>query len=167
MSVDASAVRITRCLRSLCLALGAQHIAVTYRSSVGAVVSSSLDRVVVEDVVDGLPVREFRWYKGRQHYSGIGPRRRSGRVTFSVSARESEPSSRSSFDGCCSDHWFYDVSCSHIPSYRATMSSGHSPPAGASARSAACRWIWTAAVASGSASHFSTRARNSGSRSLR
>jgi hypothetical protein len=50
--------------------LGAQDIAVTYRSSAGAVVSSSLARVVVEDVVDGQPVREFRWYKGRQHYSG-------------------------------------------------------------------------------------------------
>jgi len=29
-----------------------------------------LDRVAVDDVVAGLPVREFRWYKGRRHYSG-------------------------------------------------------------------------------------------------
>lgn len=30
----------------------------------------TLDRVAVDDVVAGLPVREFRSYKGRQHYSG-------------------------------------------------------------------------------------------------
>jgi hypothetical protein len=43
---------------------------VTYRSGAGVVVTSSLAKVVVGDVVDGLPVREFRWYKGRRHYSG-------------------------------------------------------------------------------------------------
>lgn len=42
----------------------------TYRSGTGAEVSTSLDRVVVDEVVAGLPVREFRWYKGRRHYSG-------------------------------------------------------------------------------------------------
>jgi hypothetical protein len=47
-----------------------QNIAVAYRSGSGAEVSSSLDRVVVDEVVAGLPVREFRWYKGRRHYSG-------------------------------------------------------------------------------------------------
>jgi hypothetical protein len=47
-----------------------QDIAVTYRSGTGTEVSSSLDRVVVDEVVAGLPVREFRWYKGRRHYSG-------------------------------------------------------------------------------------------------
>jgi hypothetical protein len=31
---------------------------------------TTLERVVVDDVVAGLPVREFRWYKGRRHYSG-------------------------------------------------------------------------------------------------
>ena len=31
---------------------------------------TTLDRVAAEDVVAGLPVREFRWYKGRRHYSG-------------------------------------------------------------------------------------------------
>jgi hypothetical protein len=31
---------------------------------------TTLERVVVEDMVAGLPVREFRWYKGRRHYSG-------------------------------------------------------------------------------------------------
>lgn len=50
---------------------GAQQIAVTYRSSSGAIVRSSLDRVPVEEIVDGLPVREFRWYKGRRHCSGF------------------------------------------------------------------------------------------------
>ena len=25
---------------------------------------------MVDDLVTGLPVREFRWYKGRRHYSG-------------------------------------------------------------------------------------------------
>jgi hypothetical protein len=29
-----------------------------------------LDRLAVEDVVAGLPVREFRSYQGRLHYSG-------------------------------------------------------------------------------------------------
>jgi hypothetical protein len=41
-----------------------------YRSNAGVVVESSLDRVPVSDVADGQPVREFRWYKGRRHYSG-------------------------------------------------------------------------------------------------
>ena len=50
--------------------LGAGQIVVMYRPSSGDVVSSSLDRVPVADVVAGLPVREFRWYKGRRHYSG-------------------------------------------------------------------------------------------------
>ena len=31
---------------------------------------TTLDRVLVDDVMAGLPVREFRSYKGRQHYSG-------------------------------------------------------------------------------------------------
>lgn len=30
----------------------------------------TLDQLAVDDVVAGLPVREFRSYKGRQHYSG-------------------------------------------------------------------------------------------------
>jgi len=29
-----------------------------------------LDRLVVSEVTAGLPVRDFRWYKGRRHYSG-------------------------------------------------------------------------------------------------
>ena len=49
---------------------GAEYIAVKYRSSTGALVESSLDRVSVDEVVACQPVREFRWYKGRKHYSG-------------------------------------------------------------------------------------------------
>lgn len=41
-----------------------------YRAGDGSVVETTLDRLVVDEVVDGLPVREFRWYKGRRHYSG-------------------------------------------------------------------------------------------------
>jgi hypothetical protein len=29
-----------------------------------------LDRIVVDHVGGGMPAREFRWYKGRQQYSG-------------------------------------------------------------------------------------------------
>jgi hypothetical protein len=43
---------------------------VRYRGADGEFADTTLDRVVPEDVVAGLPVREFRWYKGRQHYSG-------------------------------------------------------------------------------------------------
>ena len=41
-----------------------------YRRADGEFAETTLDRVVPADVVAGLPVREFRWYKGRQHYSG-------------------------------------------------------------------------------------------------
>jgi hypothetical protein len=43
---------------------------VAYRTGAGADVATTLDRVVVDEVAAGLPVREFRWYKGRKHYSG-------------------------------------------------------------------------------------------------
>src|SRR5579859_62894 len=46
------------------------HVRVTYRAGDGGVVETTLDRVAVGDVAGGLPVREFRWYKGRRHYSG-------------------------------------------------------------------------------------------------
>jgi hypothetical protein len=48
----------------------ASHIRVMYRAGDGAAVETTLDRVAAEDVVAGLPVREFRWYKDRRHYSG-------------------------------------------------------------------------------------------------
>jgi hypothetical protein len=49
---------------------GAGSVAVIYRSAAGAAVETTLDRVPVDEVAAGLPVREFRWYKGRKHYSG-------------------------------------------------------------------------------------------------
>ncbi|MFB7013545.1 MULTISPECIES: TnsA-like heteromeric transposase endonuclease subunit [unclassified Streptomyces] len=42
----------------------------TYRQSNGRLVEAELDRVPVDEVAGGLPVREFRWYRGRKHYSG-------------------------------------------------------------------------------------------------
>ncbi|MFC5107430.1 TnsA-like heteromeric transposase endonuclease subunit [Kibdelosporangium philippinense] len=43
---------------------------VRYRGSDGGFVDTSLDRLSVDDVLAGLPVREFRSYRGRRHYSG-------------------------------------------------------------------------------------------------
>jgi hypothetical protein len=43
---------------------------VRYRRADGEFAETTLDLVVPAEVVAGLPVREFRWYKGRQHYSG-------------------------------------------------------------------------------------------------
>ncbi|NIK56123.1 TnsA-like heteromeric transposase endonuclease subunit [Kribbella shirazensis] len=33
-------------------------------------VETGLDRLIVGEVLAGLPVREFRWYRGQRHYSG-------------------------------------------------------------------------------------------------
>ena len=41
-----------------------------FRKADGELSDTTLDRVAVDDVVAGLPVREFRSYKGRQHYPG-------------------------------------------------------------------------------------------------
>jgi hypothetical protein len=46
---------------------------VRYRRGDGGFSEAKLDRVPVSEVVQGLPVREFRWYKGRLHYSGFPP----------------------------------------------------------------------------------------------
>jgi hypothetical protein len=46
------------------------RVRVRYRRADGEFAETTLDRVVPAEVVAGLPVREFRWYKGRQHYSG-------------------------------------------------------------------------------------------------
>jgi hypothetical protein len=43
---------------------------VRYRRADGEFVDTTLDRVVVDEVAGGLPVREFRWHKGMRHYSG-------------------------------------------------------------------------------------------------
>lgn len=45
-------------------------VSVRYRQADGRLVETDLDRVVVGEVTGGLPVRDFRWYKGRRHYSG-------------------------------------------------------------------------------------------------
>ena len=49
---------------------GAGRVGVRYRSDDGRFAEVALDRLAVDEVVAGLPVREFRSYKGRQHYSG-------------------------------------------------------------------------------------------------
>lgn len=48
----------------------ASRVQVRYRRASGEFVDTTLDRVQVDEVAGGLPVREFRWYKGRRHYSG-------------------------------------------------------------------------------------------------
>lgn len=50
--------------------LAADDVKVRYRRADGGFSETTLDRVAVADVVQGLPVREFRSYKGRLHYSG-------------------------------------------------------------------------------------------------
>ena len=49
---------------------GPGRVRVRYRRADGEFAETTLDRVVPAAVMAGLPVREFRWYKGRQHYSG-------------------------------------------------------------------------------------------------
>lgn len=41
-----------------------------YRSGGGRFVDTTFDRIPVDDVLAGMPVREFRSYRGRRHYSG-------------------------------------------------------------------------------------------------
>jgi hypothetical protein len=48
----------------------ASRVRLRYRRVDGGFADTSLERVVVDEVVGGLPVREFRSYKGRRHYSG-------------------------------------------------------------------------------------------------
>ncbi|MGM9470205.1 TnsA-like heteromeric transposase endonuclease subunit [Streptomyces murinus] len=45
-------------------------VSARYRQADGQLVETDLDRLVVTEVTGGLPVRDFRWYKGRRHYSG-------------------------------------------------------------------------------------------------
>jgi hypothetical protein len=47
-----------------------QDVVVRYRRSDGRFTDTSLQRLPVEDVLAGLPVREFRSYRGQRHYSG-------------------------------------------------------------------------------------------------
>lgn len=41
-----------------------------YRRADGEFAETTLDLLVPDEVIGGLPVREFRWYQGRRHYSG-------------------------------------------------------------------------------------------------
>ncbi|WP_199236036.1 TnsA-like heteromeric transposase endonuclease subunit [Micromonospora sp. S4605] len=45
-------------------------MAVRWRGADGSLSESALARVVVEDVLAGMPVRDCRWYRGRRFYSG-------------------------------------------------------------------------------------------------
>lgn len=44
----------------------ASRVRVRYRRADGEFADTALGRMAVDDVVAGLPVREFRWYKGRR-----------------------------------------------------------------------------------------------------
>lgn len=48
----------------------ASGVHVKYRKGDGEFAETTLDGLAASDVVAGLPVREFRSYKGRKHYSG-------------------------------------------------------------------------------------------------
>lgn len=41
-----------------------------YRRNDGQLLEADWDRLPVDEVAAGSPVREFRWYRGRRHYSG-------------------------------------------------------------------------------------------------
>lgn len=45
-------------------------VTVQYRRGDGRVVDAGLDRLPADEVPAGLPVREFRSWRGRKHYSG-------------------------------------------------------------------------------------------------
>jgi hypothetical protein len=48
----------------------AMAVEARFRRSDGGEASCVLDRLAVDDVLAGRPVRDFRWYKGRRFYSG-------------------------------------------------------------------------------------------------
>lgn len=51
--------------------VNAADVGITDRAGHGGRVDTSLDQVAAEDALAGLPVREFRWYKGRRHVPDI------------------------------------------------------------------------------------------------
>ncbi|WP_218963950.1 TnsA-like heteromeric transposase endonuclease subunit [Streptomyces sp. HG99] len=48
----------------------ARTVRAVYRRAGDQLVEVGLDQLSVEEVAAGQPVREFRWYRGRKHYSG-------------------------------------------------------------------------------------------------
>lgn len=52
------------------VAWSGERVGVRYRRADGVFVETTLDRVSLDLLIGGLPVREFRWYRGRQFYSG-------------------------------------------------------------------------------------------------
>ncbi|MHA6762242.1 hypothetical protein [Streptacidiphilus sp. PAMC 29251] len=46
------------------------EVKVRYRSGQGRFADTWLDRLSVDDVLAGMPVREVRWFRGRASYSG-------------------------------------------------------------------------------------------------
>jgi hypothetical protein len=51
-------------------AKSSSSVEVRYKGADRELRVSTLDRVDVDEVLAGVPVREFRWFKGRQFYSG-------------------------------------------------------------------------------------------------
>ena len=51
-------------------ATDSRTVRATYRRGNGRLAEADLDRIPVDEVAGGLPVREFRWYRGGKHYSG-------------------------------------------------------------------------------------------------
>ncbi|MCC3318317.1 TnsA-like heteromeric transposase endonuclease subunit [Nocardia africana] len=45
-------------------------MAVRFRGDDGEFVDTTLRRLPIDEVLSGRPVREFRWWKGKRHYSG-------------------------------------------------------------------------------------------------
>jgi hypothetical protein len=50
--------------------MSSSSVEVRYKGADRELRVSTLDRVDVDEVLAGVPVREFRWFKGRQFYSG-------------------------------------------------------------------------------------------------
>ncbi|MFE3279530.1 TnsA-like heteromeric transposase endonuclease subunit [Nocardia sp. NPDC059239] len=46
------------------------EVAVRFRGGDGMFVDTTLRRLPIDEVLSGRPVREFRWWKGKRHYSG-------------------------------------------------------------------------------------------------
>lgn len=49
----------------------AAAVKVQYRSASNQPVDTTLDQAVLAELSGSLPVREFRWYRGQRHYSGL------------------------------------------------------------------------------------------------